>query len=131
MNKGPVLPAIVLLAHGSPDPEWRGPIEAARDRMRELDPRREICDAYLAHCSPSLEAVANKLVNAGHTQIHVVATFLSAGGEHLKTDVPIAVTALRSQHPTVKIQLVAGALGAEPEVTEALARAALRRVLNG
>jgi sirohydrochlorin cobaltochelatase len=125
----PVLPAIVLLAHGSPDPDWRAPIEATRDRMRELDPLRDIRDAYLAHCAPSLDEVVRDLVAAGHHEVFVIAAFLSAGGGHLKNDVPEAVERLRGQIDGLTLHLVSGALGAELEVTEALARAAFRRVL--
>ena len=125
------LPAVVLLAHGSPDPDWRTPIEAARDRMRELDPLREIRDAYLAHCEPSLEDVVRDLAARGWTEVFVVAAFLSAGGGHLKRDVPERVAALATGVPGIRAHLVPGALGEDPQVTEALARAALMRVLEG
>ena len=117
--------ALVLLAHGSPDPDWVRPLEAVRDRARELAPQRTIELAFMDYIAPSLPDVVASLSTA-HARIDVVAAFLSPGGNHLKRDIPALVARVAAQHPELELRLVPGALGEAPDVIEALARAAVR-----
>jgi sirohydrochlorin cobaltochelatase len=117
--------ATILLAHGSRDPEWRRPIEAACARLGELAPDRRACAAYLEHGTPSLAQAVAALVAAGVDDIVVVPAFLSGGG-HVKLDVPRLVAEAAAAHPGLRIRAAADALGETAEVIEALARAALR-----
>lgn len=119
-------PAIILLAHGSPDPDWVRPLVEARDRLRSLDPGRRVELAYLDHVAPSLADVVADLQRSGIEAALVIAAFLSAGGNHLKKHVPALLAETARAHPQMRLQLVPGALGATPEVVEALARAAHR-----
>ena len=111
--------AIVLLAHGSPDPDWRRPLAAVRDRVRELEPEQQV---ELAVLDDFAEVVA-RLQSA---DVHVVPVFLSPGGRHIKKDIPALVEAAAQAHPQVKFHLRPGALGEHPLVIEALAQAAIR-----
>jgi len=122
----PVREALVLVAHGSPDPDWGRPLVALRDRLRTLAPERRVELAYLDHLQPSLAALAADLVAAGIHDVTVLSAFLSPGGNHIKRDIPALVDDVAQAHPQLRIQLVPGALGAEREAIEALARAALR-----
>ncbi len=119
-----IRPALVLLAHGSPDPDWRRPLEAVRDRARTLAPERTIELAFMDFVAPSLPEVVAALAPT-HARIDVVAAFLSPGGNHLKRDVPALVARVAAQHPALDLHLVPGALGEAPDVIEALAAAAL------
>jgi sirohydrochlorin cobaltochelatase len=118
--------AVVLLAHGSPDPDWRRPIEALAQRLRAREPGRVVMVAYLGFLEPSLEQAVAQLGVQGHRWLLVLAAFLSPGGRHLKEDVPRLVAEQAQVHPELRIELRPGALGAEPEVVEALAEAAVR-----
>lgn len=122
---------IILLAHGSPDPDWRRPIEQVRDRLRTLVPGRTIEIAFLERAEPSLPKLVDALARRGHRHAVVLAAFLSGGGNHLKKHVPELVSATAARHPGMKLRLVPGALGAEPEVVEAIARAAVRLTGTG
>jgi sirohydrochlorin cobaltochelatase len=117
---------IILLAHGSPDPDWRRPLEEARDRLRERMPERRVELAFLEHTAPSLGAAVAQLAVEGHTRATVMAAFLSGGGNHIKKHVPQLVADVALEHPGLDLHLVPGALGAEPEIPEALAKAAAR-----
>jgi sirohydrochlorin cobaltochelatase len=117
--------AIVLLAHGSPDPDWVRPLQAVRDRARALAPDRAIELAFMDFIAPSLPDVVRTLAPA-HPRIDVVAAFISPGGNHLKRDVPALVARVAAEHPSVDVRLVPGALGEAPGVIEALAQAALK-----
>ncbi len=116
--------ALVLLAHGSPDPAWILPIERSADRLRELAPLHFVTIATLD--AGSFAAAVDRCLAAGHDDIRVLAYFMSAGGRHLQRDIPALVKATRKQHPAATITLIPGALGVADEVLDALARAALR-----
>lgn len=118
--------AVVLLAHGSPDPDWRRPIDAMAERLAALRPGCTVAVAYLGSCPPPLAEAVDRLVAQGHRHLLVVAAFLSSGGRHIKHDVPEAVAEQAAAHPQLRIELRPGALGAEPEVIDALAAAAAR-----
>jgi sirohydrochlorin cobaltochelatase len=120
--------AVVLVAHGSPDPDWRRPIVALVQRLRARDPGRAVMAAYLGFLEPTVAQAIAELAVQGHRHVLVLSAFLSPGGRHLKEDVPRLVAEQAALHPELCIELRAGALGAEPEVVAALAEAAVRAV---
>ena len=120
------LPALLLVAHGSPDPDWRRPLEQLHARLAaELGER--VALAYLAQ-DPSVEQVVGELASQGHARVIVIAALLSPGGRHVKRDIPASVEAARERYPDLDIELVPGALGDDEGVIAALARAALARL---
>lgn len=119
------MPALILLAHGSPDPAWMQPVEESAARIRAMAPDLAVRTAALEGWASLEEAVA-ALEAEGERVIRVVAYFLSPGGRHLRRDIPELVAAAQARHPALALSLAPGALGIEEEVKEALARAALR-----
>lgn len=118
--------ALILLAHGSPDPLWILPAEATAERVRGLVPREcPVVLAVLEHGKALAEAVRD-LRDAGHRRIVILPLFLSAGGRHLRRDVPAMVLALQQTFKSVALHLVPGALGTDDAVLDALAEAAVR-----
>lgn len=115
--------AIVLLAHGSPDPDWLAPIEQTAARLRRLT-AAPVHVATLEH-GPTLTAAVAEL--AHHKHIAIVPLFLSPGGKHIKRDVPALVAAVQSSYPHINLHLSPGAIGTDDLVLDALATAALRR----
>lgn len=116
---------IILVAHGSPDPDWRAPLEALRERLQAQVPGRPVHLAYMELCEPKLTQVAHALAEAGHERVVVLAAFMSPGGRHIKRDLPELV-ARSSASAAIELVLVPGALGMDDEVIDALARAAVR-----
>lgn len=120
--------ALILVAHGSPDPDWRRPL----DRLVELlavELGNAVALAYLAH-PPSIEDAIATLEQAGHRRVLVIAALLSPGGRHVKHDIPQAVEAAHARFPDVEIELAPGALGDDDRVLAALARASLDQLRN-
>jgi sirohydrochlorin cobaltochelatase len=115
--------AIVLFAHGAREPRWAEPFEAIAARVRAAAPGRAVVVAYLELMTPTLGDAVAQLVGAGATRIDVVPLFLGTGG-HLRRDLPPLVAALRAAHPALAIRLHA-AIGEDPAVVEAMARAAV------
>jgi sirohydrochlorin cobaltochelatase len=133
---------IVLFAHGSRDPLWRGPIEAVAQRIRVDQPGLPVACAYLELCEPSLSDAAAKMISqlqiapkfiaaradstpAGSTKplkIRIVPMFLGMG-KHAREDLPELAIQLRTQHPSVEFD-IAATVGEDERVTRLLAQIA-------
>lgn len=118
--------ALILIAHGSPDPDWRRPLEAIRDRVAATT-GGPVYLAYLAQ-APRLDEVVEQARDAGHTAIEVVAALLSPGGKHVKRDIPEAVAAARARFPELDLALRPGTVGDDPGVLDAIAEAVARGI---
>lgn len=119
-------PALVLVAHGSPDPDWRVPLDSVLARVRATLPNRDVRLAFLDHLTPSLDGAVTELEDAGHLEVRVVSVFLSPGGGHIKRDIPALCARVAEAHPQVRVELVPGAIGAQLDVIDAIALAVAR-----
>ena len=117
---------LVLLVHGSRDPEWVLPFEELAEQVRRESGGAMVALACLQFSGPTLEDALAALAERGVTRALVVPVFISARGHVLK-DVPAAVAAVKKSHPRFEIE-VSPALGELPEVREVFIRsiAALR-----
>lgn len=109
---------IVLVAHGSRDPEWSRPFERIAASLAQKLPAVSVGLAYLEH-GPSLDEAVTALVAKGVGSIRVVPLFLGQGG-HVKEDLPRLVCA--SARPGVDL-ILDRPIGEQPQVVEAIAAA--------
>ena len=109
---------IVLLGHGSKDPEWSQPLEKIAVSLGKRLPAVSVFLAYLEH-GPSLEEAVAALMAKGALSIRVIPLFLGAGG-HVKQDLPRLVA--EAKRPEVSLMLDKP-IGEQPEVIEAIAAA--------
>jgi sirohydrochlorin cobaltochelatase len=91
---------LVLVAHGSKDPEWSRPFERLAASLEKKLPAVAVALSYLEH-GPSLEEAFAALLAKGVGSIRVVPVFLGAGG-HVKEDIPKLVAAA---HPPVPVTI--------------------------
>ena len=98
---------IVLVAHGSRDPQWSRPFARIA---------ASVGLAYLEH-GPSLDEIVAALVARGVASIRVVPVFLGQGS-HVKDDLPRLVA--QSKRPGVALRLDP-AIGEQAPVIEAIA----------
>lgn len=108
---------IILIAHGSRDPEWSRPFERLATSLEKKLPAVAIALAYLEH-GPSLDEAIAALVAKGAGSIRVIPVFLGAGG-HVKDDLPNLIAAA---NPPVKVMLEPP-IGEQQPVIEAIAAA--------
>jgi sirohydrochlorin cobaltochelatase len=109
---------LVLLGHGSRDPEWSQPFEKIAVSVGKRLPAVAVALAYLEH-GPSLEEAVTALAAKGALSIRVVPLFLGTGG-HVKEDLPKLV----AQAKRAEIQLALDKpIGEQPEIVEAIAAA--------
>lgn len=114
---------IILLAHGSRDPQWREPIEAVAAQIRALAPGTPVLCAYLELCGPSLPEAATDLIAEGADSIRVFPLFFGVG-KHAREDLPKLVEQLRAGHPGIAIELLPSA-GEHQALTALMAAIAL------
>jgi sirohydrochlorin cobaltochelatase len=120
--------AVVLFAHGSRDPLWRGPIDAVAEEMRRQDPQVAVRCAFLELTTPDLPSVVQDFMREGHEAIRIVPMFLGVG-RHVREDLPALVAQLRQDHPALTLELLP-AVGEMPELTRCLAGLALQYLPN-
>jgi adenine-specific DNA-methyltransferase len=118
--------ATLLIAHGSSDPEWRRPLDAVLQRLRMLAPGERHELAFLSRTPPNPMETIDAFYNDGVRSLTVVMALMSGGGGHFKIDLPEIVEEARKKYSDLQIEVMPEPLGAQPEVTDALARACLR-----
>src|SRR6476660_4146959 len=96
---------IILLAHGSRDPQWREPIEAVAAQIRTIAPGTPVFCAYVELCAPSLPEAAKHLIAEGADSIRVFPLFFGVG-KHAREDLPRLVDEIRANHPGIEIELL-------------------------
>jgi sirohydrochlorin cobaltochelatase len=134
---------IILFAHGSRDPLWRGPIEAVANRIRAEHAAQHVRCAYLELCEPSLPdavkvmtselsdtinsiALSADSIRANllkRLKIRIVPMFLGMG-KHAREDLPQLLIDLRQAHPEVEFEVTA-TVGEDERVTALLAQIAV------
>jgi sirohydrochlorin cobaltochelatase len=95
---------IVLLAHGSRDPQWTVSFEQVRAAVERRLPQCATALAYLEQSVPDFATAVDQLVARGATLIEVVPLFLGAGG-HVRNDFPQLVERAMAQHTQVRFLL--------------------------
>lgn len=96
---------LVLVAHGSRDPDWGRPLEALAGAIEERTGRGSVRLAYSQFASPGLGQVVDEAVDAGVRHIRVLPLFMTAGG-HVERDIRPVVDELRRAHQTVDLELL-------------------------
>lgn len=114
---------IVLLAHGSRDPQWSAPIEAVATLIQARQPATAVCCAYLEMRSPTLPEAITALIAQGAHQIRVFPLFLGVG-KHAREDLPKLMGTVQALHPDMPIELLPTA-GEQARLTALLADIAL------
>lgn len=95
---------IVLLAHGSRDPQWTVSFEQVCAAVERRLPGCATALAYLEQSVPDFATAVDQLVARGATLIEVVPLFLGAGG-HVRNDVPQLVERAMAQYTQVRFLL--------------------------
>ncbi len=95
---------LILIAHGSRDPRWRGTFECLQ---MSLEPKAggRVRLAYMEFVGPTLTDVADACVEEGATHLRILPLFM-AGGAHVATDIPEQIGVVQAKHPHVTIQLL-------------------------
>lgn len=104
--------ALLLVAHGSPDPAANRVVDALADRIRDSGRYAAVVVCYLGLNRPLLGAAIDDLARQGISRMVVAPYFLQLGG-HVAEDLPQIIAAGRTRHPALPITL-AEHLGYDP-----------------
>jgi sirohydrochlorin cobaltochelatase len=95
---------LLLVAHGSKDPEWTIPFKAIEDSAkREFS--GPVVLSYLESSSPRIEQGLLQLLSSGVTNITVAPLFFGVGS-HVKTDIPQIIQKTVGGHPGVAFNIL-------------------------
>lgn len=95
---------LILLAHGSRDPQWRRPMEAVCARIQADQPALSVRCAYLELCGPDLASAVQDMAAEGVACVGIVPMFLGTG-RHAREDLPRMVQELAQAFPRMRLQL--------------------------
>lgn len=110
--------ALLLAAHGSPDPSANAPILEVARQLATRHTFSAVGVCYLGLNEPSIPNAIAALVAKGLQRL-VVAPYLLQFGGHVAADMPEVVAATRVAHPQAEIRLAAH-LGYDPLLVEVL-----------
>jgi len=96
---------LVLIAHGSRNPHWRGPFEAILKELRQEYGEDRVYLSFMEMSAPTLPEVVRELVEAGERQLRIMPIFM-ARGNHFDHDIPEQTAELMRRHPGVTIEIL-------------------------
>ena len=97
------LPGVILLGHGSREPEAESEIRDLCAALSKSKPGWRFEHAFLNQ-EPQLDQAVEALISLGCNRIQVL-PLLVFKGKHILEDIPNAVENLRTQHPEIVFQL--------------------------
>lgn len=110
--------AVILAAHGSPDPAANAPILEVVSQLAARRGFGAVGVSYLGMNKPSIPDTIATLVAAGFRRL-VVVPYLLQLGDHAADDIPEVVDVARVIYPAVDIRLAAH-LGYDPLLSQVL-----------
>ena len=113
-------PALLAVAHGSPEPRADPVLEALMARVRAERPGLTAVLAYLGHTDPDVATALKNLAAQGVSDVVVVPLLLTAA-YHAKIDLPALLEQARGTHPGLTIRQ-AGVLGPHPRLFDLVRR---------
>jgi sirohydrochlorin cobaltochelatase len=113
---------LILVAHGSRDPNWRASVEHVTESLQADLGRDRVRLAYMDCAPPTLADVVSEAVGAGVAHLRVLPLFLTNEG-HVDRDIRPMVEQLRGVHRSADIELLP-AVGQHPLFWELLAEIA-------
>ena len=107
--------ALLMVGHGSRQPDANREFEELVAEYRRQRPDLTVAHGYIELADPPV-AVALASLAATAQRVVVFPVLLFAAG-HVKNDIPLALAAVREQHPEVDF-VAARPLGVHPAMTE-------------
>ena len=116
---------LILVAHGSRDPNWRASVESVTEAVQAQVGSDKLRLAYMDHTPPTLADAVSEAIGRGAVRIRVLPLFVANEG-HVDRDIRPAVDHLRRIHQSVELELMP-AVGQHRLFQELLAKIALEK----
>jgi len=98
-------PMLILIAHGSRDPAWRGALEALAREVRSGSPGTEVRLAFMQFTGPTLLDVVEEGWKRGVRGFRVLPLFMANAG-HVDKDIRPMVEELAQRLPGATLELL-------------------------
>lgn len=95
---------LLVIAHGSPDPENNRPIYAVAERIRASGRYAAVSVCYMDLNAPAIDEAVGALARQGIRHAVAVPYFLQLGN-HVADDLPAAIAAARLENPAMTLLL--------------------------
>lgn len=95
-------PPLVLLGHGTRDPDGRQAFLDFAERFQAYDPSRPIVPCFLELTEPLLQSGIDRCVDLGYHEMTVLPVLLFAA-RHSKFDITTALDRARQRHPQITL----------------------------
>jgi len=118
------LQGLILLGHGSRRPEHSDVLEEMARLLKLEFPDLRVELAFMSLCEPNLDAIAERLIAGGASEITVLPCFLFRG-IHVTEDIPGILEGLKGRFPSVRF-ILADTLG-DPKHLSRIAKERLLR----
>ena len=96
---------LILLAHGSRDPDWRGSLETLARTVDSEMPAEDVRVAFMQFEGPTIQEVVGGAVDSGHKTLRLLPLFMASAG-HVDKDIKPVVAGLARDHPGVDLVLL-------------------------
>ena len=110
--------AVLLAAHGSPDPAANAPIHAVAAMVATRYALSKVATCSLGLNAPAISTAIDAQLAAGYREMMVVPYLPQIGG-HATNDMPAQIAAARERYPGVSLSLAAY-LGYDPLLSDVL-----------
>lgn len=98
-------PMLILIAHGSRTPEWRGSLEKLTESVRSVDGSGSVRLAFMQFAGPTLPDVVEEGLEEGVREFRLLPLFMASAG-HVDNDIRPLVADLRDRHPEARFHLM-------------------------
>jgi len=110
---------IVVLAHGSREPETSKTMETIVGKVKGLTGNDKIAMAFFQFAAPSLMDAVRSFAEEGVSEICIIPYFLFSG-VHVREDIPEAVAQIKEEYPGITVH-VSETLGADDRLAQIVA----------
>lgn len=108
---------IILMVHGSRDPQWRAPFEELQKKLAEKLGSQSVALAYMEFTTPTLNQVIEDKYKQGLRDFIVFPLFMAAGA-HVSQDIPVQTDEARKLYDDITVTVTPPA--GEDEAMKAL-----------
>jgi len=96
---------LILVAHGSRDPLWRGSLHSLTEEVGTRLPSEEVRLAFMQFEGPTLPEVVEDAARDGHRGFRLLPLFMASAG-HVDKDIKPLVTELVRKYPEAHFDLM-------------------------
>jgi sirohydrochlorin cobaltochelatase len=95
--------SILLLAHGSKDPEWKRHFLMLKSEIKGMCNHSEVFLSFFELEYPTLEQLIEQLIKKGKRKFFIYPILL-ANGFHLKKDLPDRIESIKKKYANLEIK---------------------------